>query len=58
MKATALAKEADVSRQHIYRLSYGLVEPTLEMMVKLRTTCSRLLSRRVRMSELFAFGEC
>jgi len=55
--AVVLSKHADVSRQHIHRLRYRLAEPTLAVMVRLRTACSRCLRRHVRMVELFDLGD-
>ena len=57
IKSKALAEIAGVSRQHVYRLRYGLMEPTLSMVADLRVACSVLLGRRVYASELFCIGE-
>lgn len=55
--AMRLSKESGVSRQHIYRLRYALMEPTRDVMVRLRAGASMILGRRVKMSELFDLGE-
>lgn len=56
MSACALGRDADVSRQHIHRLRYALMAPTLDVMQRLRAAASRQLKRRVRMRELFDLG--
>src|ERR1041384_3933613 len=57
MPARVLAAESEVSRQHIYRLRYGLMEPTRALMVRLLDGSSRLLGRTIRMVELFDLGD-
>ncbi len=53
VKASQLQLASCVSRQHIYRLRYGLMDPTMSVMLRLRDGCIALLDRRVWLSELF-----
>lgn len=53
----ALADLTGVSRQHLYRLRFGLMEPTRPMMIWLTLGCRRMLQREVLITELFDFGD-
>ena len=53
IKPLTLAYEAGMSRQHLYRMRIGRSSPTVRMAVRLRDACERLLSRPVKLSELF-----
>jgi len=53
IKPLRLAREAGVSRQHLYRLREGTMEPTRHMMIILATAARRILGRKVEVSELF-----
>jgi hypothetical protein len=52
-----LADLTGVSRQHLYRLRLGLMEPTRPVMIWLTLGCRRLLRRQVLVTELFDLGE-
>ena len=56
VKPVELAEVAGVSRQHVYRLRYGQMEPTRPMMVWITMGCRRILRRHIRVSELFDLG--
>lgn len=47
------AEVSGVSRQHIYRLKTGRMEPTRPVMVWLTEAACYLVKRRVRVDELF-----
>ena len=53
LKPAWVAREAEISRQHLLRLRKGLAEPSRKVMVLLRRGCSRLLHRRVALRDLF-----
>jgi hypothetical protein len=57
IRSAGLVEASGVSRQHIYRLRYGLMDPTRQMMVNLRHACETVLRRRVYLSEMFELGE-
>lgn len=52
-----LADVSGVSRQHIYRLRYGLLDATVVMMLRLRDGCRLILRRRIFLSEIYDIGE-
>lgn len=51
--ASQLAAMAGVSRQHIYRLKTGQMEPTRPMMLWLTEAACYIVKRRVSVDELF-----
>jgi transcriptional regulator with XRE-family HTH domain len=51
-----LAREAGISRKHLWWLRMGRAEPTRIMMVRIAAGCSHILQRNVEVSELFAVG--
>ena len=57
VRSTDLWSVSRVSRQHIYRLRHGLMDPTLRVMVRVRDGCIAILGRRVWLSELFDVQE-
>lgn len=57
LKPMRLAAASGVSRQHIYRLRYGLMDGTVTVMLKLRDGCAFMLTRRVLLSEICDLGE-
>jgi transcriptional regulator with XRE-family HTH domain len=57
IKPAHLARESGISRQHLLRLRQAVAEPTRAVMVALAGGCTRLIRRRVRVSELFDLGE-
>jgi hypothetical protein len=57
VKLVELANLAGVSRQHLYRLRFGLEEPTRPVMIWLTLALRRILGREVLATELFDFGE-
>jgi len=52
-----LADLTGVSRQHLYRLRFGLMEPTRPVMIWLTLGCRRILRREVLVTELFDFKD-
>lgn len=58
IKPAHLERDSGVSRQHLYRLREGEMEPTLHVMVALATACRRIMHPRpVRVADLFDLGE-
>jgi hypothetical protein len=57
LRAVRVARGADCSRQHLYRLRKGVAEPTRPLMVAITRACSKLAKRRVRMADLFVLEE-
>ena len=57
VKQAELARLAGISRQHLYRLRFGLMEPKRPVMIWLTLACRRVLQREVLVTELFDFGE-
>src|SRR6478752_7346241 len=57
IRPSHLADDAGVSRQYLYRLRVGTVEPTRRVMVALATACRRIMRRPVRVADLFDIGE-
>jgi transcriptional regulator with XRE-family HTH domain len=53
IRPARLAAESGVSRQHLLRLRKGEMEPTRPVRVAIAAGCSRLLRRRVQVSEVF-----
>lgn len=53
IKGVRLAEMSGISRQHIYRLKTGRMEPTRPVMVWLTEGACYLLKRRVEVGELF-----
>jgi DNA-binding Xre family transcriptional regulator len=52
-----LADLTGISRQHLYRLRYGRMDATRNMMLLLTAGCRAILGRkRVRVGELFDLG--
>ena len=56
VKLVELAELAGISRQHLYRLRFGLMEPTRPVMIWLTLASRRVLQREVLATELFDFG--
>jgi predicted transcriptional regulator len=52
-----LARESGYSRQHLYRLRTGKMEPTRPCIAAVVVACRRLSHRRVTAPTLFALGE-
>lgn len=57
IKPTHFAAIAGVSRQHLYRLRFGMMEPTRPVIASITGAARRMLKRRVLASELFDLGE-
>jgi hypothetical protein len=57
VKPSLVARDAGVSRQHLYHLRIGAVDPTRHVMVALATACRRIMRRPVRVADLFDLGE-
>lgn len=57
LKAAAVAREAGVSRQHLYRIRNGDDDPSMMTAMRIRDACGRLLFRRVSIDELFAASD-
>jgi DNA-binding phage protein len=57
IKPAVLARESGYSRQHLYRLREGTMEPTRICMVRLARACSRRLMRHVHVREIFDIGD-
>jgi hypothetical protein len=53
IKLVHLARASRLSRQHIYRINTGRMEPTRPVMVWLAEATSQIVRRRVEVSELF-----
>ncbi|HEV7570244.1 MAG TPA: hypothetical protein VGQ21_02000 [Thermoanaerobaculia bacterium] len=53
LKPLNVAREAEISRQHLLRLRKGAMQPTIAMATHIRDACGRLLKRRLKMSDLF-----
>lgn len=53
IKHARLAREAGCSRQHLYRIRTGAMEPTRVLIRALRLAARNLLQRQVRPEELF-----
>jgi hypothetical protein len=56
LKPAHIAEEAGTSRQHLFRLRRGEMQPTAGMMARVRLACSRLLRKRVSIHDLFDVG--
>src|SRR5262245_19387434 len=56
VKLVELARLAGVSRQRLYRLRFGLAEPTRPVMIWLTLALRRILQREVLVTELFDFA--
>jgi transcriptional regulator with XRE-family HTH domain len=52
-----LAHLSGVSRQHVYRLRNGVMEPTRPVINWLTEACSMILRKHVHASELFDLGD-
>ena len=52
-----LAREAGISRKHLFRLRMGYADPTRSMMVRIALGCSCILGRDVKVPDLFAVGD-
>jgi hypothetical protein len=52
-----LAREAGISRKHLFWLRMGRAEPTRIMMIRIAAGCSHILRRNVQVPELFAVGD-
>lgn len=57
IKPAVLARKSGYSRQHLYRLRQGTMEPTRIAMVRIAAACGTVLERRVRVQELFDLGD-
>jgi len=53
VQSVRLAKVSGISRQHIYRLRTGRMEPTRPVMVWLTEAACYIVKRRVEVCELF-----
>jgi DNA-binding XRE family transcriptional regulator len=53
LKAAEVAREAGVSRQHLYRIRKGEDDPAITIAARIINACGRLLSRKVTFDELF-----
>ena len=56
VKPVELARLAGISRQHLYRLRFRLMEPERPVMIWLTLASRRVLQREVLATELFDFG--
>lgn len=57
IKPVRLARETHASRAYLVRVRYGRIEPTRPKMLAIRDACSRILGRRVYLSEVFDLGD-
>jgi transcriptional regulator with XRE-family HTH domain len=53
LKPAKVAREAGVSRQHLYRIRTGIADPSIMLAMRIRDACGRLLLRAVSIDELF-----
>jgi len=53
IKPLALAAEAGISRQQLYRIRAGTADLRIMTAMRIRDACGRLLTRRVSIDELF-----
>ena len=53
LKVSKVAREAGISRQHLFRLRKGRAEATILTALRIRDACGRLLLRRVTLAEIF-----
>jgi transcriptional regulator with XRE-family HTH domain len=53
LKPAAVAREANVSRQHLLRLRNGVADPSIMLAMRIRDACGRLVSRTVGIAEVF-----
>jgi DNA-binding phage protein len=53
LKPARIARQSGCSRQHLYRLRAGTMEPTRPVIRALRLAAQCVLKRRVRAEELF-----
>jgi DNA-binding Xre family transcriptional regulator len=53
IRPTDLAKEAGISRTHLYRLRLGKMDAKVTTAVNIRDACRRLLHRHVRITDVF-----
>jgi DNA-binding XRE family transcriptional regulator len=53
LKPLQVAREAGISRQHLYRIRSGDDDPGMMTALRIRDACGRLLLRRVSIDELF-----
>jgi transcriptional regulator with XRE-family HTH domain len=53
LKPLALAAEAGISRQQLYRIRAGTADLRIMTAMRIRDACGRLLTRRVSVDELF-----
>lgn len=57
VKPTVLARNAGISRKHLFQLRKGIAEPTRATMCKLVIAASAMRFRRVFMVEMFELTE-
>lgn len=53
IRPTDLAREAGISRAHLYRLRMGKMDAKITTAVSLREACRSLLLKYVRIADLF-----
>jgi DNA-binding Xre family transcriptional regulator len=53
IRPTDLAREAGISRTHLYRLRMGKMAAKVTTAVNIRDACRRLLHRHVRITDVF-----
>jgi DNA-binding phage protein len=54
LKPGAVAREAGISRQQLYRIRTGIAaDPSIFTAMRIRDACGRLLLRYVRLAEVF-----
>lgn len=53
LKPAELAREANVSRQHLLRIRNGVADPSFMLAMRIRDACGRLVFRTVAIAEVF-----
>jgi DNA-binding XRE family transcriptional regulator len=53
LKPLNVAREAGISRQHLYRIRSGDDDPGMMTALRIRDACGRLLLRSISIDELF-----
>lgn len=57
LKPAKVAREAGVSRQHLFRIRKGIADPGFTLALRIRDACGRLLQREVSIDELFGLTD-
>ncbi len=53
LKPAKVAREAGISRQHLLRIRKAQADPTVMTAKRIRDACGRLLTRSVRLVDVF-----